>query len=91
MEKYNKQRRRSKRILQKEDEQELKVEIKQNDAAILMLKQFDLTMKYGPFIGINRISRWKRACELNLNPPIKIKEYLENTFPLYERDIWYEF
>ena len=33
-----------------------------------ILKKFDWDSKYGPFIGITRLQRWKRASKLGLNP-----------------------
>lgn len=41
------------------------------------LKQFDMDMKYGPFIGIRRMERFQRAKELQLDPPKNIKVILE--------------
>lgn len=68
------------------------VEIKSrvDERELEMLKGFDLQMRFGPFIGINRSSRWERAERLDLNPPIEVKEILRNSSPEYEKDIWYE-
>lgn len=41
------------------------------------LKQFDMNMKYGPFIGIRRMERFQRAKKLQLDPPKNIKIILE--------------
>ncbi|KAF8242123.1 hypothetical protein K440DRAFT_482923, partial [Wilcoxina mikolae CBS 423.85] len=37
-----------------------------------ILRHFDLSSQYGPCIGITRVSRWKRANELGLKPPIEV-------------------
>ena len=41
------------------------------------LRQFDMDMRYGPCIGMNRILRWERAHNMGMHPPIQIKEILE--------------
>ncbi|EMR11270.1 hypothetical protein PNEG_00300 [Pneumocystis murina B123] len=40
------------------------------------LNMFDLTYKYGPFVGLSRLDRWNRAEKLGLCPPIEIKKLL---------------
>ncbi|KTW30845.1 hypothetical protein T552_00556 [Pneumocystis carinii B80] len=40
------------------------------------LNTFDLTYKYGPFVGLSRLDRWNRAVKLGLCPPIEIKRLL---------------
>ncbi|KAG0030350.1 hypothetical protein BGZ81_002785 [Podila clonocystis] len=41
-----------------------------------VLRQFDLTSKYGPCIDITRLERWERASRLGLKPPQEIKDTL---------------
>lgn len=43
----------------------------------VVLRQFDLEMKYGPCIGISRLARWERAKHLGLDPPEEIYAYLQ--------------
>lgn len=89
-------KRRSARLLKHEtkdtSQEAMLVEIKSrvDEKELEMLKEFDLHMKFGPFIGINRSSRWARAERLDLNPPIEVKEILKKSSPEYEKDIWYE-
>ncbi|KAI9597132.1 DNA polymerase delta, subunit 4-domain-containing protein [Syncephalis fuscata] len=42
-----------------------------------LLRQFDLSLEYGPCIGISRIQRWQRAIKLNLNPPDYLADLLD--------------
>ncbi|KAG0330518.1 hypothetical protein BG004_002081 [Podila humilis] len=41
-----------------------------------VLRQFDLTSKYGPCTDMTRLERWERAFMLGLNPPQHIKDTL---------------
>ncbi|KAG0050767.1 hypothetical protein BGZ83_004456 [Gryganskiella cystojenkinii] len=41
-----------------------------------MLRQFDLTSKFGPCTDMTRLERWERAFELGLNPPQDVKDTL---------------
>ncbi|KAG0320003.1 hypothetical protein BG000_003720 [Podila horticola] len=41
-----------------------------------VLRQFDLTSKYGPCTDITRLERWERASLLGLKPPQEIKDTL---------------
>ncbi|KAK3846076.1 MAG: DNA polymerase delta, subunit 4-domain-containing protein [Linnemannia gamsii] len=41
-----------------------------------MLRQFDLTSKYGPCLNMTRLERWERALQLGLAPPMDIKDEL---------------
>ncbi|KAK2437510.1 DNA polymerase delta subunit [Trifolium repens] len=43
-----------------------------------MLQQFDMDMKYGPCIGMNRMERWERAVKFGMNPPEEIGKLLKN-------------
>ncbi|KAJ3681583.1 hypothetical protein LUZ60_014156 [Juncus effusus] len=42
-----------------------------------VLRQFDMNMKYGPCIGVDRMDRWERASVMGLNPPEQVKAVLE--------------
>lgn len=37
-----------------------------------VLRHFDLSLQYGPCIGISRLARWKRAQGLGMNPPVEV-------------------
>ncbi|KAI5847421.1 DNA polymerase delta, subunit 4-domain-containing protein [Tricharina praecox] len=37
-----------------------------------ILRHFDLSMQYGPAIGITRLNRWKRAHRMGFSPPIEV-------------------
>ncbi|KAL1740747.1 DNA polymerase delta, subunit 4-domain-containing protein [Schizophyllum fasciatum] len=41
-----------------------------------ILRVFDMTYKYGPYVGITRLERWERANNLGLHPPPEIKDIL---------------
>ncbi|GLB41637.1 putative DNA polymerase delta, subunit 4 [Lyophyllum shimeji] len=41
-----------------------------------ILRVFDLSYEYGPFVGISRLERWERAAALGLNPPVEVKDIL---------------
>lgn len=41
----------------------------QEEAAEATLREFDLSSKYGPCMGISRLERWERAAKLGLEPP----------------------
>uniref|UniRef100_A0A0E0LRI4 DNA polymerase delta subunit 4 n=1 Tax=Oryza punctata TaxID=4537 RepID=A0A0E0LRI4_ORYPU len=34
-----------------------------------MAREFDMDMRYGPCLGLNRAQRWRRAAALGLAPP----------------------
>jgi DNA polymerase delta subunit 4 len=42
-----------------------------------ILRNFDLTPKYGPCVGISRLDRYKRAEKMGLKPPAEVLEILE--------------
>ncbi|XP_046572807.1 DNA polymerase delta subunit 4-like [Haliotis rubra] len=42
-----------------------------------LLRQFDLTLEFGPCSGITRMERWARAEKHGLNPPQGVKDLLE--------------
>ncbi|GJJ73498.1 DNA polymerase delta subunit 4 [Entomortierella parvispora] len=58
---------------------DLKPSAHQEDLNELLLRQFDLTSKYGPCLGLTRLERWERAALLDLNPPNEIKDLLGKT------------
>lgn len=41
------------------------------------LCRFDLTLKYGPCVGLSRAERWMRAQEFGLEPPPRVLELLD--------------
>mmetsp|Transcript_11987 Transcript_11987/g.33722 ORF Transcript_11987/g.33722 Transcript_11987/m.33722 type:complete len:118 (+) Transcript_11987:310-663(+) len=41
-----------------------------------VLRQFDLSSKYGPCIGMTRLERWERADKLGLDPPEAVEAIL---------------
>lgn len=42
-----------------------------------ILRNFDLSPKYGPCVGISRIDRYRRAEKMGLKPPIEVLKILE--------------
>lgn len=48
------------------------------DDARELLRQFDMTYKYGPCVGIGRTFRWERAQNFGLDPPTKAIELLKD-------------
>ncbi|EME29020.1 hypothetical protein Gasu2_13440 [Galdieria sulphuraria] len=42
-----------------------------------ILREFDLNCQFGPCVGIGRLTRWKRAHSLGLQPPLTVLEILE--------------
>jgi hypothetical protein len=61
-----------------------KADLKQDIGAPLSTKEkledelrlFDLDSRYGPFVGVDRMARWKRAERLGLEPPEHIMRIL---------------
>ncbi|CAA3032608.1 DNA polymerase delta subunit 4 [Olea europaea subsp. europaea] len=41
-----------------------------------ILRQFDMSMAYGPCLGMTRLDRWERAKALGLNPPKDVERLL---------------
>jgi DNA polymerase delta subunit 4 len=39
-------------------------------------RQFDMDMKYGPCIGVDRLERWERAAAMGLHPPSHVRDLL---------------
>lgn len=44
-----------------------------SNSTMLNLLNLARSSNYGPFIGMTRMQRWKRAQALNLNPPIEVR------------------
>jgi DNA polymerase delta subunit 4 len=42
-----------------------------------ILRNFDLTPRYGPCVGISRLDRYRRAEKMGLKPPVEVLEILE--------------
>jgi len=42
-----------------------------------ILRDFDLTPRYGPCVGISRLDRYRRAEKMGLKPPIEVLQILE--------------
>ncbi len=60
-----------------------------------ILKQFDLSYSYGPFVGVSRLRRWERAERFGLNPPKEVKEILtcetyQKAMPNIDKDLWWD-
>lgn len=65
------------------------------DDARELLRQFDMTFKYGPCVGIKRTARWKRAKRLELNPPEEVINILQDkryqdAIPDLDLDLWHK-
>ncbi|KQJ91079.1 uncharacterized protein LOC100836085 [Brachypodium distachyon] len=43
------------------------------------LRQFDMDMKFGPCIGVNRLQRWERASAMGLQPPSHLRDLLAHS------------
>ncbi|GFO10551.1 DNA polymerase delta subunit 4-like [Plakobranchus ocellatus] len=58
-----------------------------------ILKQFDLTLEYGPCIGISRLDRWERAEKHGLKPLPEVRDLLirHAADPLYTECLWNDF
>ena len=68
---------------------------KEDEKKLDKLKAFDLTVKFGPCVGLSRMTRWERAKELGLDPPDEIRVLLEDEplkrrigSPQVERCLW---
>lgn len=42
-----------------------------------ILRNFDLSPKYGPCVGMTRLDRYRRAEKMGLNPPVEVLQILE--------------
>ncbi|BFZ04737.1 hypothetical protein BsWGS_07776 [Bradybaena similaris] len=47
--------------------------VSEAEKELSVLKKFDLTLEYGPCIGITRLERWERADKHGLNPPTEVR------------------
>nr|XP_022339155.1 DNA polymerase delta subunit 4-like [Crassostrea virginica] len=57
-----------------------------------ILKNFDLTLEFGPCTGITRLERWERAQKHGLNPPDDVKDILlKNTDEDYQKCLWKDY
>lgn len=58
-----------------------------------ILKQFDLTLEFGPCIGISRMDRWDRAEKHGLKPPQEVKDLIDNhsSDPVYTECLWNDY
>lgn len=45
----------------------------------VLLRKFDMELKFGPSTGMTRMERWDRANAFGLNPPQYIRELLQQT------------
>ncbi|KAI8923348.1 DNA polymerase delta, subunit 4 [Entophlyctis helioformis] len=59
------------------------------------LRAFDLSSRYGPCMGVTRLERWQRACNLGLDPPRDIRLALESLEALkddakLQQSIWHD-
>ncbi|KAK3703593.1 hypothetical protein QZH41_019134 [Actinostola sp. cb2023] len=55
-----------------------------------LLKEFDMTLEYGPCIGITRMERWERADKFGLHPPQIVKDIISKKLndEIYTECIW---
>ncbi|XP_067664308.1 DNA polymerase delta subunit 4-like isoform X2 [Haliotis asinina] len=49
----------------------------QQEKDLELLRQFDLTLEFGPCSGITRMERWARAEKHGLKPPQEVKDLLK--------------
>ena len=42
-----------------------------------ILRDFDLSPRYGPCVGITRLDRYRRAEKMGLKPPVEVLQILE--------------
>jgi len=42
-----------------------------------IMRNFDLTPKFGPCVGISRLDRYRRAEKMGLKPPVEVLRVLE--------------
>lgn len=72
-----------------EETQPLSVSV--DEAALELLRQFDLAWQYGPCTGITRLQRWHRAEQLGLEPPPEVREVLQTHpgDPRFQCSLWH--
>ncbi|XP_005094952.1 DNA polymerase delta subunit 4 [Aplysia californica] len=58
-----------------------------------VLKQFDLTLEFGPCIGISRMERWQRAQNFGLNPPVEVRDIINqhSDDEIYTQCLWNDY
>jgi hypothetical protein len=59
-----------------EKEQQSILPISRKEQLEVELRMFDLDARYGPFVGVDRVARWKRAERMGLDPPEHILHIL---------------
>jgi len=42
-----------------------------------IMRNFDLTPKFGPCVGISRLDRYRRAERMGMKPPVEVLQILE--------------
>lgn len=42
-----------------------------------IMRNFDLTPKFGPCVGISRLDRYRRAEKMGMKPPVEVLRILE--------------
>nr|XP_033776561.1 DNA polymerase delta subunit 4 [Geotrypetes seraphini]XP_033776562.1 DNA polymerase delta subunit 4 [Geotrypetes seraphini]XP_033776565.1 DNA polymerase delta subunit 4 [Geotrypetes seraphini] len=67
--------------------------VTKEEVELEVLKQFDLNWRFGPCTGITRLQRWERAVELDLEPPIFIRELIlrHKDDPQFLNSVWHEY
>ncbi|XP_040826608.1 DNA polymerase delta subunit 4 [Ochotona curzoniae] len=63
----------------------------EEDAALELLRQFDLAWQYGPCTGITRLQRWHRAEQMGLQPPPEVRRLLKAHpgDPRFQYSLWH--
>ncbi|XP_041350459.1 DNA polymerase delta subunit 4-like [Gigantopelta aegis] len=58
-----------------------------------ILHEFDLTLEYGPCMGISRLERWERAEKHGLNPPAHVRDLIiaHKDDDLYTQCLWNDY
>lgn len=68
--------------------------VEEIQGAIEVLRQFDMTLRFGPCVGMSRRRRWERAVRFSLNPPETVigildDQDLQEAIPNIDRDLWH--
>ncbi len=72
-------------VLKSEDEVPAQQQREERDEANeRVLRQFDLSSKFGPCTGMTRLERWERAEGLGLKPPKQVRDLIEKENALNE-------
>ena len=53
-----------------------------------VLRQFDMDIKYGPCIGVDRLDHWERAADMGLHPPPRVRDLLADPTSMKLRCLW---